>query len=116
MKSIHGTTVVILLVLVCFFVQAGRAKSDAPAADITELARVVSLTAATLRGAVKSPAEYKLIKVELTSTQGKYAWRATYKPIKLLPKDPSKEAIGVGGEVFITVDLKTEQIKVWYGE
>jgi hypothetical protein len=105
-----------LLVLGGFLVQAGTAKSDASKPDTTEMVKAVTLTAAKLQSTVKSPADYKLIKMELTWINGKYTWRATYKPINLLPKDPSKEAIGAGGEVFISVDLKTEQTEIGQGE
>ncbi len=48
--------------------------------------------------------------------QGKYIWRLTFKPKRLLPADPAKQIIGLGGEIFINVDLKTRETTVLYGE
>jgi hypothetical protein len=69
-----------------------------------------------LQSTTKSPSDYRLTKVEMIWPKGKWVWRATYKPTRLLPEDPSKQAIGLGGEIFINVDLKTEKAEVRYGE
>jgi hypothetical protein len=111
--------VVVIVSTICLvgsllLVRAGPEKRDAP--ETAELAKAVAMTTAKLQATVKSPAGYKLIKVELTWIEGKYAWRTTYKPSRLLPENPAKEAIGAGGEVFITVDLKNGQTEVRHGE
>lgn len=92
-----------------------RTKS-APGPDGSELAKAVAVATAKLRATVEPSSDYKLIRAELTWAKGKYVWLVTYKPIKLLPDDPSKGLIGAGGEVFITVDLKTGKTEVRYGE
>ena len=87
-----------------------------PKSDGSELAKAVGLATTKLTATVKSPADYKLIKAEMTWAKGKYVWLVTYKPRKLLPEDPSKGHIGAGGEVFITVDVKSGITEVRYGE
>ncbi len=57
----------------------------------------------------------------LTSAQqiimnNKWIWRVTFKPKELLPDDLSKGMLGMGGEVFVNVDLKTKETVVTYGE
>lgn len=92
-------------------------KASEPAGPQTaDLARVFMLSITKLQSVTKSPADYKLIKVEMTWAKGKYVWRATYKPARLLPNDPSKEAVGAGGEIFIDIDLTADKAEVKYGE
>jgi hypothetical protein len=89
-------------------------KPDAPqTADFT---KAVSLSIGKLQSTAKSPSDYKLTKVEMLLNKGKWVWRATYKPTSLLPQDPSRQHIGAGGEIFINIDLNTEQAEVTYGE
>ncbi|MHC4858677.1 MAG: hypothetical protein ACYTDY_01135, partial [Planctomycetota bacterium] len=48
--------------------------------------------------------------------EGKYVWRVTLKPLHLLPENPSTGKIGLGGEIFVNVDLETGKAVVRYGE
>ena len=64
----------------------------------------------------KSRGEFKLVSAQQIIVKGKYVWQITLKPVSLLPDDPSTQAIGAGGEVFVNVDLKTEEAIVTYGE
>ena len=93
--------------------RADPPKRDAPQTE--ELAVAVAVATAKLQATVTSPADYKLIGVELAWVKGEEVWRTTYKLSRLLPKNP-EELIGAGGEVFINVDLKKAQATVRYGE
>jgi hypothetical protein len=88
----------------------------APGPADSELAEAVALATSKLGATVAPSSDYKLIEAKMTWAKGKYVWLVTYKRLKLLPEDPSKMPIGVGGEVFITVDLKTGNTEVRYGE
>ncbi|MBN1150468.1 hypothetical protein JXA84_04515 [candidate division WOR-3 bacterium] len=78
--------------------------------------KAVSLSLEKLKELTPEPWDYKLIGVEQLYRDGMYVWRTTYKPVSLLPQDPSKEIIGSGGEIFIEVELSTNKILVKYGE
>ena len=93
-----------------------KVPKDASSPDEAELAKAVTQATSKLRATVEPSSDYKLIKAEMTWAEGKYAWLVTYKPVKLLPEDPSKGRIGAGGEVFITVDVKSGHTEVRYGE
>ena len=84
--------------------------------DDSELAKAVAQAASKLRTTVENCSEYKLINAKMICVKGKYVWLVTYKPAKLLPEDPSTAIIGAGGEVFLSVDLKSGQTEVRYGE
>jgi hypothetical protein len=112
---------VCLLMVVVSMVVPSLVKADGTGTEparlpTIDLTKAVTLSIAKLESTVKSPSDYKLIKVELMWTTGKYTWRVTYKPAKLLPQDPSREKIGAGGEIFVDVDLDTEQVEVRHGE
>lgn len=59
---------------------------------------------------------YTLTAVQQIIIKNKYIWRVTFKPKELLPDDPTKSPLGLGGEVFINVDLSTKKTEIMYGE
>jgi hypothetical protein len=59
---------------------------------------------------------YILTSVKQIIIKNKYIWRVTFKPRELLPVDPSKGGLGLGGEVFVNVDLSTKKTEISYGE
>lgn len=63
----------------------------------------------------KSPGPYRFIGMEQFITSEAILWRATWKPESLLPDKPN-ELIGLGGEIFVTVNLATGESKIGYGE
>jgi hypothetical protein len=84
--------------------------------ETADLNEAVSIAVAKLADVQKSPGEYKLVNAQQVVVKGKYVWRITFKPVRLLPDDPSSQIIGAGGEVFMNVDLKTKEAVVTYGE
>jgi hypothetical protein len=89
--------------------------SKARGPDAEELAKAIAVATNELQATVPSSSLYKLIKVELAREEEDAIWRATYKLSRLIPQDPN-EVIGAGGEVFVSVDLKTGRATVRYGE
>lgn len=61
-------------------------------------------------------AEYVLMSVQQIIVNNKWICRVTFKPKELLPVDPSKNFIGLGGEAFVNVDLSTKKTVITYGE
>ena len=91
--------------------------SLATGADITGLQDAVAIAVSALHDQSRYPAnDYTLTSAQQIVVEGKYVWRITFKPAGLLPKDPSKEAIGAGGEIFVNVDLSTKKPELSYGE
>lgn len=84
--------------------------------ETADLNEAVSMAVAKLAEVRESPGEYKLVSAQQVVVKGNYVWRITFKPVRLLPDDPSSQIIGAGGEVFVNVDLKTEEAVVTYGE
>jgi hypothetical protein len=84
--------------------------------ETSDMAKAVSIGVAELAKESQSPAEYKLIGAQQDYYNGKYLWRITFKPKKLLPEDPSSQPIGLGGEIFINIDLDTKETFITYGE
>ena len=84
--------------------------------ETSELYKAVSIAMGKTVNLRKSRGEIKLISAQQIIVKGKYIWRITLKPVNLLPKDPSTKAVGLGGEIFINVDLKTDEAKVTFGE
>ena len=84
--------------------------------ETTDLNEAVSIAVAKLADVQKSAGEYKLVSAQQVVVKGEYVWRITFKPVGLLPDDPSSQIIGAGGEVFVNVDLKTKEAVVTYGE
>jgi hypothetical protein len=83
--------------------------------DAEELAKAIAVATHKLQTTVPSSSDYKLIKIELVRVEGDAIWQATYKLSRLIPQN-SKGLIGAGGEVFVSVDLKTGRATVRYGE
>jgi len=88
----------------------------APEPQTSDLDKAVSIAIAKSADARKPGGEFKLIGAQQIFLDGKYVWRITFKPVRLLPDDPSTGEIGAGGEVFVNVDIKTEEAIVLYGE
>jgi hypothetical protein len=89
----------------------------ASGADITGLRDAVAIAASAILEQSPYPAsDYVLTAARQMTIKGKYIWRVTFKPSQLLPEDPSKEAIGAGGEIFVNVDLKTKKAEIRGGE
>ena len=84
--------------------------------DTSQMKKAISVAVAELQRNVSSPQNFILISMEWLSIQGKYVWRATFKPKNLIPADLSKGTIGLGGEIFINIDLKDNSTTVTYGE
>jgi hypothetical protein len=84
--------------------------------ETADLNEAISIAVARLADVQKSSGEYKLVSAQQVVVEGKYVWRITFKPVKLLPDDPSSQIIGAGGEIFMNVDLKTKEAAVTYGE
>lgn len=82
----------------------------------TDLDRAVVIAVSAVQQKGQPLAEYTLTSAQRIFHNGKYIWRITFKLSKLLPGDPSKEAIGIGGEIFVNVDLGTQEAEVRYGE
>lgn len=62
------------------------------------------------------PHAYKLVSLQLKPSGGKYIWHAVYRSISEFPEDPSEMPVVLGGEIFVGVDLETEETHVTYGE
>jgi hypothetical protein len=82
----------------------------------TDLDKAVPIALARLAALGKLEDDYKLIGAEQRLLKGKYVWLITFKPVRFLPADPTAKPIGVGGEIFVTVDLETGRTVVRYGE
>ena len=90
---------------------------DRSTANVSDMNEAVSLgIAAMIEQSHYPKQEYTLISAQQIFHKGKYIWRITFKPTDLLPKDPSEQPIGLGGEIFVNVDLNTKQAEVRYGE
>ena len=84
--------------------------------ETSELYRAVSIAVTKSADVRESRGELKLVSVQQIIVNGKYIWRITFKPVSLLPDDPSAQEIGAGGEIFVNIDLNTEEAIVTYGE
>jgi len=86
-------------------------------ADITGLEESVAIAVSALHDLYPSKdKDYTLTSAQQIIVKGKYIWLITFKPTELWPKDPSKGQIGMGGEVFVNVDLSTKKTQITYGE
>ena len=84
--------------------------------EASELYKAVSIAITRSADVRESRGEFKLVSAQQIIVNGEYIWRITLKPVSLLPDDPSTQEIGAGGEIFLNVDLKTEEAIVTYGE
>lgn len=70
---------------------------------------------------LSNPSDYKLIRVENLYLPGRgylgpHIWHVTFKAKELIPKGDN-EIVGLGGEIFIQVDMNTKKAKLLgYGE
>jgi len=63
--------------------------------------------------------DFTVVSAQQIFHQGKYIWRITLKPSRLLPQAVDGDAIqpiGKGGEIFVNVDLATQQTQLTFGE
>lgn len=91
--------------------------SPATGPDIAGLREAVAIAVSVLHDQSSYQSdEYILTSAQQIVVKGKYVWRITFKPANLLPKDPSKGPIGLGGETFVYVDLNTKKTEIRYGE
>lgn len=60
--------------------------------------------------------DYILTSAQQLIVDSKYVWLITFKPKSLHPEDPSKDLIGAGGEIFVTVDLAAKTTIITGGE
>ena len=81
--------------------------------DVASLNRVVAIALA--RTARIRKEEYRVIGARALWLEGRQIWRVTLKPLRLLP-DETSQRIGAGGEIFVNVDPKTEEVTIGYGE
>ena len=112
---------VFLSLLMAFASGCTNAPSSQPCqttgADIAGRRDAVAIAVAALHDQSTYPAsDYTLTSAQQIVVEGKDIWRITFKPARLLPRDPSKELIGLGGEIFVNVDLSTKKTEISYGE
>jgi hypothetical protein len=85
--------------------------------DTTGLQEAVAVATSTLHGQLHGSADdYTLTSAQQLLVKNRYVWLITFKPTRLLPKDPSKEPGGAGGEVFVNVDPVTKKAEIRGGE
>lgn len=82
--------------------------------------RAIALAGRFMSKSKIDPRLYRLVKAELTiGQQGPAAqsvWMLTFKPAALIPQT-SEQVMGAGGELFLQVDLATEEVVLrGYGE
>ncbi len=87
------------------------------AADVSLMNEAVSLGIVAVGEQSHYPKHgYTVVSAKQIFHGGKFIWRVVFKPTILIPEDPSTQPIGVGGEVFVNVDLSTKETVVRYGE
>ncbi len=84
--------------------------------ETDDLMKAVALALPEFDQARRGAEPFKLIGAEQLILDGKYVWRVTLKTTHLLPEDPSSEPVGLGGEVFVIVDLESGTVTHAYGE
>ena len=104
-----------------------RKKIEAPESETTKLTGKEELEKAVqfatyqlnayliLANRLNPEKEYRLLSAQNLVQKGEAVWWITFKAGSLLP---SKEnpIIGVGGEIFVSVDLKSQECKITFGE
>jgi len=84
-----------------------------------ELLEAVNMAASAVVNQRHSLEDLTVVAVQQIFHQGKYIWRITLKPSRLLPQAVDGDAIqpiGKGGEIFVNVDLATQQTQLTFGE
>lgn len=61
-------------------------------------------------------AEYRLVGVSNEYWKGPEHWTVTFKPDRLLAEGPANTPVGTGGEVFVHVNVKSEEWYLTFGE
>ncbi len=61
-------------------------------------------------------AEYRLVGVSNEYWKGPEHWTVTFKPDRLLPERPADTPVGTGGEVFVHVNVESEEWYLTFGE
>ncbi|MHC4669894.1 MAG: hypothetical protein ACYTFD_16005 [Planctomycetota bacterium] len=112
---------VLALLLLVFPVASCRPSGELSTSETRQpetehLNRAVAIGLAESADARRPGGEYRLVGARQVLVDGKYVWRITFKPCRLLPDDPSTQKIGLGGEIFMNVDLETEVATIGYGE
>lgn len=114
-----------VLAALCFCAVVSIAQVEAPEPDNvvgdTEMREAVTLAVNHVRAVLfdsskTGPREYRVIEAKNLLQKGLSVWFITFKPTTLIPKDPSKDFIGAGGELFVTVDLTTKKCTMTHGE
>ena len=117
------TKVLPLVLLILTFVLAACCKTQVttqsqckPQSELSDLSKVVSIALSRFATVRKGADQYKVIRVELKE-EGKPLWKVTFKPAHMIPDgSESGVAMGLGGEVFVIVNLETQETEVMYGE
>jgi hypothetical protein len=81
-----------------------------------EMQNAIAIATSALREKPSMQSEDYTLTAAQKIIKEKYIWRITFKSTSSLPKEPSKEPIAVGGEIFVKVDLNTKKTEVTYGE
>lgn len=61
-------------------------------------------------------AEYRSVGVLNEYRKGREYWTVTFKPDRLLPDRAASTPVGTGGEVFVHVNVKSEEWYLTFGE
>lgn len=79
--------------------------------------RAVALAGRFISQSNIDPVRYRLVKAELAiGEKGRPVWMLTFKPASLVPQT-SEQVMGAGGELFLRVNLETEDVvMLGYGE
>ena len=113
-----GTVVALMTLLFVFCIGCASVVTQQTAhVDIPGMQDAVTIATSALHDQSHYIADnWTLISAQQIPIEGCYVWRITFKPTRLLPKDPSKGNIGAGGEVFVNVDQVTKKTEIRYGE
>lgn len=80
------------------------------------LRKAVALALPELDRARRGDEPVQLVRAERMVLEGRSIWRMTFKPTHLIPEDPAQDMWGMGGEVFVNVDLDGGTTTHAYGE
>ena len=98
------------------YVSGSSRKPTLPASTTPIWTAVALAESAVFEQKQYRPEDYMVTSAQQLVIKGKYTWRITFKPVALLPEDPAKGIIGLGGEIFVNVDLETKNTEILYGE
>ena len=110
----HATPATLLALMTL----SGACASVAPApAESDRLERAVAIaleSSAAARAAGQG--EYRITSAQERILDGRYIWIISFKPLALLPADPSLDPMGLGGEVLVNVDLSDGSSSIRFGQ